>query len=273
MSDCVIKSVSVKNGECEFTMEYAQFGNGPRTMVIVPGLSIKYSLASAKTVAESFKSYCDEYTIYLFDRIKDAKLGYTIAHMARDLAYALKAINISNADFYATSQGGMVTQYLAIEHPELTHKIVLASSSSRAEPEQNETIGHWAHLAEAGDGAALVNDFIEKAFTPKFLERYRRALLMLYRHVSPEELSRFAIMARACETVNSYDDLGKIKCPVFVIAADMDQVVTYRASVKMVEKFKATGVPCKFYTYEGCGHAVYDEAKDYKDRMLEFFKK
>lgn len=268
-----LKSVVAKDAASDGSdveMEYAVFGNGPKKLVIIPGLSLRSTLASASSVETSYKIFKEEYTVYLFDRRKNMPDFYPIDAMAHDLTAALKAIGVEHADVLGMSQGGMIAQYMAINNPELFNHLVLCSSSSRAEPLQLEVIGNWAKLAREGRGDDLVPDFIDNAFTPSFLQRYRRALLMMYKNLTAEELCRFAITAEACAGINTYDDLGKIKCPTLVLGADLDHVVTYEASVKIAEKLKAENVPCEFFTYEGYGHAAFDEAKDYKERILNF---
>lgn len=268
-----LKSVCVPGGALDgvdVEMEYATFGSGSKPLIIIPGLSLRSTLASASSVETSYKIFKDEYTVYLFDRRKNMPAEYPISEMAHDLAVSLKAIGVENAAVMGMSQGGMIAQYMAINNPELVSQLVLASSSSRAEPLQLDIIGNWARLAREGKSEELVSDFIDNAFTPAFLQRYRRALLMMYKNLTEAELQRFAITSEACAGVDTYDNLGKIKCPTFVIGAGLDHVVTYEASVKIAEKLKSENVPCQFYTYEENGHAVFDEAKDYKERMLEF---
>ncbi|MCQ2107247.1 MAG: alpha/beta hydrolase [Fibrobacter sp.] len=263
-----IQSVCV--GDVE--MEYARFGSGAKTFVIIPGLSLRSVMVSASSVETSYKIFKDDYTVYLFDRRKNMPAVYSVADMAKDTAAAMKALGLEHADILGTSQGGMIAQHIAIENPELVSRLVLASSSSKAEPLQLEVIGNWAALARAGRADDLVGDFIDNAFTPAFVQRYRRALLMMYKNLTEEELLRFAITAEACAGIDTYEILGRIQCPTFVIGAGLDHVVTYEASVKIAEKLKSANVPCEFYTYEENGHAVFDEAKDYKERILQFFK-
>jgi pimeloyl-ACP methyl ester carboxylesterase len=256
-----------------FEMEYAQIGCGDKPLVIIPGLSIKSVMKSAASLEGPFKIFKDNYTLYFFDRKKEAKIGYSLEEMADDQVAALKAMGIENADVYGVSQGGMIAQYMAIRHPGVVHKLVLGSSTSKAEPRQITTIQNWARLARAHDASALVNAFIDDCFTESFATRYRRALLALYKEVSDEEMERFAIFADACDDVNTYDDLGKIKCPVLVLGAGKDLVTTPEASAKLAEKLKAEGVPCDFFMYQDNGHAVFDELPDYKKRILEFLER
>lgn len=263
---------AAKNGE-DIEMEYARFGSGAKTFVIIPGLSLRSVMASASSVETAYKIFKEDYTVYLFDRKKNLPDVYPVSEMAHDTAAAMKALGLENVDVLSTSQGGMIAQHIAIEHPELVRRQVLASSSSRALPLQLEVIGNWAKIARDGRADELVADFIDNAFTPAFIQRYRRALLMMYKNLTEEEVLRFAITAEACAGIDTYDDLGRIKCPTFVIGAALDHVVGFEASVKIADKLKSENVPCEFYTYTENGHAVFDEAKDYKDRVLEFFRK
>ena len=269
MASCFVDTVHTAG----FQMEYACFGEGGTPLVVIPGLTIKSVIKSANALEGPFKVFREHYKLYFFDRKKEAEPGYSLPQMAEDQVAALKALGIEKACVYGVSQGGMIAQYMAIRHPEVVKKLVLGSSTSRAEPLQLKTIGHWARLARAHDAPALVNSFIEDCFSESFAARYRRALLALYKEVSVEELERFALFADACDFVNTYDDLGKIKCPTLVLGAGKDRVTTPEASIKLAEKLKSEGVPCESYMYEGCGHAVFDELTEYKKRIFEFLQR
>lgn len=269
MASCFVDTVNVGG----FQMEYACFGEGDIPLVVIPGLSIKSVVKSASSLEGPFKIFREHYKLYFFDRKKEAERGYSLQQMADDQAAVLKALGIKDACVYGVSQGGMIAQYMAIRYPELVQKLVLGSSTSKAEPLQITTIQNWARLARAHDATALVNAFIDDCFSEKFAARYRRALLALYKEVSDEELERFALFADACDFVDTYDDLGKIKCQTLVLGAGKDRVTTPEASVKLAEKLKAEGVPCESYMYEDCGHAVFDELSEYKQRIFDFLEK
>ncbi len=57
-----------------------------------------------------------------------------------------------------------------------------------------------------------------------------------------------------------------MKCQTFVIGSEGDRVATAQASNEI-----ARALGCKKYIYDkSFGHAVYDEAPDYKKRCLNF---
>ena len=75
-------------------------------------------------------------------------------------------------------------------------------------------------------------------------------------------------MAKSCLTCNTYEELDKITCPVFVIGGGIDQVVGGAASKEIADKLKY-----EMYLYENLGHAAYEEAKDFNQKVFEFLKK
>ena len=215
MSDSLVQTVRTDT----FEMDYAKIGSGDKPLIVIPGISIKNPLNFANSFSVPYKIFLNNYTLYFFDRKKEAKPGYTLEQMADDQVEALKAIGIEKADIFGVSQGGMIAQYIAIRHPQIVNKLVLGSSTSRPEPLQLETIGKWARLADSRKAQELVDSFLDKCFSEKFLARYRRALKAMYETVTDAEMERFSVFAHACDFVNTYDDLGKIKSPTLVLGA------------------------------------------------------
>lgn len=86
--------------------------------------------------------------------------------------------------------------------------------------------------------------------------------------VTSEDLRRFAMMTEGMKGFDVMGDLRKIECPVLVIGSKDDGVLCGRASEEIAEALK-----CEVFMYEGYGHAVYDLAPDYRDRMLKFLAK
>jgi len=54
-----------------FSMEYFRFGRGKDPLVILPGLSVQSVMLFADAVAESYRSFTDRYTVYVFDCRKE----------------------------------------------------------------------------------------------------------------------------------------------------------------------------------------------------------
>ncbi len=52
----------------DFEMDYCKFGNGPRTFVIIPGLSIQSVMGAASDIEAAFELFKDEFTTFVIDR-------------------------------------------------------------------------------------------------------------------------------------------------------------------------------------------------------------
>ncbi len=260
----MVKTVSTD----EVTMDYVVFGGGEKTFVILPGLSIHSVMGSAEAIAAAYQSFAEEYTVYVFDRAKDLKEGYTVRDMAEDTAKAMEALHIEGADVFGASQGGMMAQYLAIDHPALVHKLILGSTLSKPNDTFLNVVDTWISLAEARNEESLLASFADQIYGKATLEAYRDYLITSNQGIAEEEYQRFIILATACKNFNCYDALSSIQCPVLVLGSEGDQVVTAEGSREIAEKLN-----CTLYLYDAqYGHGVYDEAPDYKQRCLDFLQ-
>ena len=254
-----------------FTMDYCMFGCGKRTLVIVPGLSVQSVMPSAQAIADSYNAFADDFTVYVFDRRKDQPKTYSIDDMARDTAAAMEQLGIGNADIFGASQGGMIAMVIAITRPELVHSLILGSTSSRIGDEQYGLIESWVRLAQAGKREDLYLAFVEALYPEAVFESSRELLIQAAATVTDDDLARFVVMATALKGFDMTSCLPDITCPVLVLGSEDDKVVGSEAS--RVIKEGLTSSPCsRIYMYDGYGHAVYDLAPDYHERMLEFLE-
>ena len=110
-------------------------------------------------------------------------------------------------------------------------------------------------------------DMFPKMYSAEYMRKYKWLLPLLSKTGKPKDISRFIALAKACLTCDSYPELHKITCPVFVIGGKQDQVVTGGASEEIAAKLK-----CEIYMYDALGHAAYDEAPDFNRRIAQFLR-
>ncbi|WP_278886467.1 alpha/beta fold hydrolase [Ruthenibacterium lactatiformans] len=120
------RNCNIKIGDTD--MDYISFGNGNKSLVIIPGLgdALKTVKGSAVTFALMYKLFAKDYKVYVFSRKNKLKQDCSTRDMATDLADVMNQLNITKAFVLGVSQGGMIAQYLAIDYPELVEKLVLA---------------------------------------------------------------------------------------------------------------------------------------------------
>ena len=249
-------------------IDYISFGTGKKTLIMIQGLSTKGIKGAGLSLAFMYRIFAKDYTVYLFDRRPDIWEGITVRDFAKDIAMAMDELNLKNADIFGASQGGMIAQYLAIDRPDLVHKLVLAVTLAKNNDTVKTVINNWISMTEQGDMKGLVEDMAIKMYSDEYVKRYKPLLPVLTLLQKPKDAKRFMILAKSCLTCNIYEELDKIKCPVFVIGGKKDKVVGENASKEIVDKLK-----CEMYLYENLGHAAYEEAKDFNQKVLDFLRK
>ena len=94
---------------------------------------------------------------------------------------------------------------------------------------------------------------LHQVYSDAYIKRYRPLIPLLTVLQKPRDAGRFITLAKACLTCSAYEELDRIKCPMFVIGGKQDQVVTGEASEELAEKAQ-----CEIYMYEKLGHAAPD---------------
>lgn len=251
----------------KFEMNYFKFGGGEKKAVILSGLSVKSIMGSAERVASAYKGLKNDYTVYVFDRRRNCPDNYTIYDMADDTAEAFENLGIKNAYIFGVSQGGMIAQSIALKRPELVCKLALCSTVSKITEENSRVINKWIEIAGRRDETELNKSICESIFSERFYLKYEEFLLNMMSGVSEYDYNRFIILAKGCAGFDVYNELENIKCPVYVFGSKADKVFDANENVLIAEKTKA-----QLYIYDDYGHAVYDEAPDFLERLTVFFE-
>ena len=250
-------------------MEYFSFGRGEKPFVILPGLSVKSVMQSAKAIRAAYREFENDYTVYVFDRRSDMPDSYTVRDMADDTAAAMQALGISGAYIFGASQGGMIAMCMAVYHPSLVRAMILGSTAARMDDLIKTGTGEWIRLAKEMDMEALTADFIENLYSENTIGKFKDLLIHMNDDASEEDIRRFIIGAEAIDCFDIYDELSLISCPTLVIGSKGDKVLPPENSRMIAEK-----LGCELFMYGvEYGHCVFDEAPDYKQRIRRFFEK
>ena len=262
---------NARNGEAatgNTKMSYVSFGYGDRVLIILPGLSDGLATVRGKALllAKPYTSFLDRFTIYMFSRKDEMASGYSIRDMAADQAEALERLGIRTASVMGVSQGGMIAQCLAIDHPALVERLVLAVTSPRVNQTIESCVSKWIGFAEQGNHKELMIDTAEKSYSEAYLKKYRKIYPIIGAIGKPKSYDRFLINARAVLDFDVYDELDRIACPTLIIGGDEDKTVGIRGSCELKERIADS----RLHVYPGLGHAAYEEAKDFNQRVFQF---
>ena len=249
-------------------VHYITFGRGDRPLVMIPGLRLANINGGSKPVAWFYRKFAKEYKVYMFDRKDNIKDPCTIHELAEDTSDAMKALKIKNAYVFGASQGGAIAQDLAIHHPDLVKRLVLGVTLSRPNPVTEKNINTWIDMARDKGLIAVAEDYTYKGFSEKYLKKNKIFIPLSLKAQKFMDKDRFIALAKAVLTVDTYDKLCEIKCPVLVLGGGQDKIASRQASIEIAEK-----IGCDYHIYEDLGHEAYSESKDFNRRIYEFFEK
>ena len=251
-------------------MYYVSFGTGEKKLVVLPGLSdgLATVKGKARLLAAPYKKFNDDYTVYMFSRKNDIPEGYSIEDMADDQVTAMKNLGIDKASVLGVSQGGMIAQCIAIRHPEVTERLILAVTAPYANEVVTEAVSSWIEMASRGDHRTLMVDTAERMYSESFLQKNRKYFPFIAKFTKPSSYDRFMKNANAILRFDVRNDLSKISCPTLIISCSDDKTVGNDAKGELKDGIAGS----ELFVYEGLDHGAFEEAKDFYDRVLAFCK-
>ena len=147
-------------------IKYMKFGDGPKNMVILPGLSLRPVTDAPQGVIAAYNIFSEEFTVYLFDYREEPETDLKIEDMAKDVADALNELEVKDIYLYGVSLGGMVAQSLSVQYPDLVKKLVLCSTVSKVD--ETTTTVRWKEYAQKKDIISLIDVFMKDVYTKEF---------------------------------------------------------------------------------------------------------
>ena len=256
-------TVTVQNG----SMDYIVFGKDSRDLVLIPGLvlGLKLLRGTGSQLALSYRMFAKDFRVWCFDHREGLPQDVTVEQLADNLAEAMRSVGIVQADVLGVSQGGMIAQYLALNHPQLMHKLVLGVTLCRNNPTVETCIALWLDLTQTKGIKAAALDSFQKTYSDKYLATWGFFLPFLADSVKKADPQRFTALAKACLTCDTYDRLPSLACPALVLGGRLDKIVGSTASEEIAQR-----AGCACHIYEDLGHSAYEEAKDFNRRVYDF---
>jgi pimeloyl-ACP methyl ester carboxylesterase len=202
-------------------MYYEVFGTG-RPLLVLHGayMTIETMGEIMPSLAESRQVIGVE--LQAHGHTADIDRPLTYEHMAHDVAALLKHLGIEQADVFGFSTGGGVALQLAIRHPEVVRKLVVASASYTSEGMHHELLEMIPTLTpEAFAGSPIEEAYLRSAPNPDDFPTLVAKLKRL-------DMEPFAWPA---------EDIGGIAAPTLLIVGDSDAICLEHA----VELFRLLG--------------------------------
>jgi pimeloyl-ACP methyl ester carboxylesterase len=190
--------------------------------------------------------------------------------IADAVAATLRSLDIGPACIEAESGGGRISLWLAVDHPDLVERLVLASVASETPPESPmaQRMRRWIEVAEAGDWGTFFTR-MAKAMHPGPGQQEEGSFAAAARlQPKPATPERFIGELRATLDPTSFvtDRLAEIDVPALLLAGEQDQVVPLESTRLVAERLP----DATLVTDPGTGHTVRSNFPGYDDIVEPF---
>ncbi|MEJ8572378.1 alpha/beta fold hydrolase [Microbaculum marinum] len=243
-------------------------GSGPNVLLLHPvGLDVTF----LKPLADCLS---DRYTVMRADMRghggTPTHRPATLDDLVDDIHGLIAERAFAPATVVGMSFGGMLAQSLAVAYPHDVSALVLSTTAATFTPETRAVMEERAVTAEKGGMEAVLQDTLQRWFTPSFLgepivERVRDRLLA-------DDVAGWAQTWRAIATLDVAPRLDAIEVPTLCIAGSEDKA-TPPTSVRAI----AERIPgAEYVEVAGAPHMLFLErpgemarlAREFLDRTI-----
>lgn len=251
---------------------YVAVGNGPRTLLIIPGLNdplcrVTDRLWFSLLVSTFCNRYTGQHTVAMVSRPP----GIPKHASTRDLAagYSKVLEETGPADVIGLSMGGFIVQHLACDHPQLVENAIFGLAAARLSDNGREVVERWRKHATHENWRPIYEE-AARAVAGGLRGPVVRSAARLYGRLgSQSSIDRhdFLVSADACLAHDATALLGDISVPTLVIGGTEDPFFT-------PEGYRETAVEipeAQFIEIEDAGHeAVLDRQREFDGVIREF---
>jgi pimeloyl-ACP methyl ester carboxylesterase len=256
----------------DIDLEYYVEGSGP-TLLMVMGMG-----GQASSWSRTFLDLLQKrFTTVRFSNRGTGRSGQsqevtTIRNMAEDAAGLLKALAIERTHVFGISMGGMISQELVLNYPQMMQGLVLGCTmcgQAHSLPIPPETVARAASIQSLPSREEKAKTFWSMAVSPEF-ERDHADFLDEIVKVEMESPTPEETMLRqigATMTFDTYDRLPQVKAPTLIIQGTVDVLVVPGNADILRDRIAGSQV----HMIEGVGHCFFWERPEEVTTVISEF--
>ena len=149
---------------------------------------------------------------------------YDLDVMADDALAVLDAAGVADAHVMGASMGGVISQIIAVRHPERVRSLILACTACRQLPWRRELLAEWAEVAERDGMGGFTTFAVRWVMGPRSLRRFWPALGLL--GTLAQNLTPDSFLAQVQAILATDDDirfeLRHVRAPTLVLVGSQD---------------------------------------------------
>jgi pimeloyl-ACP methyl ester carboxylesterase len=245
---------SVREGSLSGGLPYLAVGVGP-PLVVLSGLSAEHANPTGLArwfELQTLKPMAKHFTVYAVNRKPGLPAGSTIGDLAGYYADAVAHQFPGPVSVWGISTGGSIAQQLAIDHPQLVRRLVLAATACRLSPYGREVQRRFAKLIKDGRprrayatlGPAL-------AATPAGGRGFAALMWLFGGSQRTDDPSDMLVTVAAEDIFDASPRLHRITAPTLLVAGGRDRFYTPELFRETAERIP----DARLRLYQDKGHA------------------
>jgi aminoacrylate hydrolase len=197
--------------------------------------------------------------------------GATIRDLAEEALDLLDAVGLERAPLVGRSMGGMVAQELALLAPDRFPRLVLVSTTARADRHLASVFELWAEMAEARVPPAVRHrSSLLWCLGRRALQNDARVQTYLDWKSRTDRPDDYAIQARACARHDALERLSSLAAPALVVTGTDDRLTPLAHAEALAKALPRAELAC----IPGAGHLPYLEMPaEFASLVLEFLSR
>lgn len=208
-------------------LPFARFGQGPRTLVLIPGIedALRDVRSRARSLAWLHGPLARDRVVFVIGRRRGLPAGATTRDLASDYAEALE--ELGRVDVVGLSMGSLVAQHLAADSPSRIGRLVLGLAAHRPDRVTRAILHRWIEHARARRWRALYRAMAREVYSGAWAWMAEGALTLLPPFAAPgpeDDGHDFIVSAEACRAHDATERLPAIRVPTLVLGGARDRL-------------------------------------------------
>lgn len=268
------KNNAYSSGISKNGLPYVKIGDNKEPLVIFTSASPDNSAPkgfSLSMFVDGAKALSEFYTVYYIKRKQNMPEGYTTKNMADDYAEMIKEEIGKPCNIIGISAGGFISEYFAVNYPELVKKLIITIAGYRLIGKGRERVLLWKKHIEQKQLRKLLASMYTSVSNNKLINFF--SVIMAYTIGTlisrKSNLNDFNVLIDALLSHNAKSILSDIKCPVLLIGGEEDMFYPPEILKEMDKDIPDS----KLLIYPLVGHGLIEfRKKDFENDVISFLQ-
>lgn len=216
-------------GTLQGRFAFVRFGSGPAPLVVLPGLAFDNdapSATDARIYNWAMRRLAAGRTVTVLKRPRGLAATTSGRELGTedlaDLYAAVLTDELGQVDVMGLSTGGLIAQHLALRHPELVRRLVLAVSGARIAEVGRQMCQMWLTHAERRDWRSLRGGLTASAVDGRAAQRIAQLVGASGRRADPRDVADFEVTTRAVLRHDTTGALPGMTVPTLILGGKDD---------------------------------------------------